>query len=119
MINIVEERKMPRIFNRTRGSTCGFKYLNKQTDQMEIWFVLHIASYEQPRHYYDMIAVFDESLNLLRYSAPFKYEDAPIQYCIGLIVKDESVMINYSIWDRTTRVGIYNKKYIDSLIKYT
>ena len=119
MINIVEERKMPKIFNRTRGSTCGFKYLNKQTNQTEIWFVLHIASYEQPRHYYDMIAVFDESLNLLRYSAPFKYEDAPIQYCIGLIVKDESVMINYSIWDRTTRVGIYNKKYIDSLIKYT
>jgi tetratricopeptide (TPR) repeat protein len=119
VINIVEERKMPKIFNRTRGSTCGFKYLNKQTNQTEIWFVLHIASYEQPRHYYDMIAVFDESLNLLRYSAPFKYEDAPIQYCIGLIVKDESVMINYSIWDRTTRVGIYNKKYIDSLIKYT
>jgi tetratricopeptide (TPR) repeat protein len=118
-INLVEERKMPKIFNRTRGSSCGFKYLNKQTNQNEIWFVVHIASYEQPRHYYDMIAVFDESLNLLRYSAPFKYEDVPIQYCIGLIVKDESVMINYSTWDRTTRVGIYSKKYIDSLVKYT
>jgi len=119
MIHLVEERKMPNIFNRTRGSTCGVKYLNKQTTQVEIWFVLHIASYEQPRHYYDIIAVFDEGLNLLRYSAPFKYEDAPIQYCIGLVVKDDSVMINYSVWDRTTRVGIYSKKFIDSIVKYT
>jgi tetratricopeptide (TPR) repeat protein len=118
-IKLVEERKMPKIFERTRGSSCGVKYFNKKSNQNEVWFVVHIASYEQPRHYYDMIAVFDESLNLLRYSAPFKYEDAPIQYCIGLIVKDESVMINYSIWDRTTRIGIYNKKYIDSLVKYT
>lgn len=119
LINLVEEKQMPKIFNRTRGSTCGFKYLNKQTNQNEIWFILHIASYEQPRHYYDMFAVFDESLNLLKYSAPFKYEDVPIQYCIGLVVKDESVMINYSTWDRTTRIGIYNKKNIDSIIKYT
>jgi tetratricopeptide (TPR) repeat protein len=119
IINLVEEKQMPKIFNRTRGSTCGVKYLNKQTNQNEIWFILHIASYEQPRHYYDMFAVFDESLNLLRYSAPFKYEDEPIQYCIGLVVKDDSVMINYSTWDRTTRIGIYNKKNIDSIIKYT
>ena len=115
-IHIVEERKMPQIFNRTRGSTCGFTYKNDQT--IEIWFIVHIASYEQPRHYYDMIAVFDESLNLLRYSAPFKYEDQPIQYCLSLIVKDDTVIINYSVWDRSTRIGFYNKKYIDSLLIY-
>jgi tetratricopeptide (TPR) repeat protein len=118
-INLVEEKQMPKIFNRARGSTCGVKYSNKQTNQGEIWFILHIVSYEQPRHYYDMFAIFDESLNLLRYSAPFKYEDVPIQYCIGLVVKDDSVMINYSTWDRTTRIGVYNKKNIDSIVKYT
>lgn len=115
-IHIVEERKMPQIFKRTRGSTCGFTYNNDQS--REIWFIVHIASYEQPRHYYDMIAVFDESLNLLRYSAPFKYEDQPIQYCLSLIVKDDTVIINYSIWDRSTRIGFYNKKHIDSLLIY-
>ena len=35
------------------------------------------------------------------------------------VVEDDRVLINYSCWDRTTRIGIYDKKYIDSLIKYT
>jgi hypothetical protein len=65
-----------------------------------------------------MIVVLDESLNLLRYSAPFKFQGDCIEYCLGIVVEDERVLINYSNWDRTTRVGIYDKKYIDSIVKY-
>jgi tetratricopeptide (TPR) repeat protein len=128
-ISMVEHREMPRIFSHVRGSTCGFKYNKKigvnnngnisiDIYESEIWFVTHVVSYEQPRHYYHVIAVFDEKLNLLRYSAPFKFSDTCIEYCLGIVVEDERVMINYSTWDRTTRVGIYDKKYIDSIVKY-
>jgi hypothetical protein len=121
---------MPGIFSRTRGSTCGFKYSNKhgannpgnitiQIVEDEIWFVTHIVSYEQPRHYYHVIVVFDEDMNLLRYSAPFKFEGEPIEYCLSIVVEDEQVLMNYSMWDRTTRIGVYDKKYIDSIVKYT
>ena len=63
-------------------------------------------------------AVFDDSMNLLRYSAPFKFYTEPIEYCLGLVVEDERVLITYSVWDRETKLGIYSKKYIDSIIKY-
>jgi len=35
------------------------------------------------------------------------------------VVEDERVLINYSNWDRTTRIGVYDKKYIESILKYT
>ncbi|MCJ7801430.1 MAG: hypothetical protein MUP82_03625, partial [Candidatus Marinimicrobia bacterium] len=129
-LSLVETRKMPGIFSRIRGSTCGFKYsrpcgdnntgnITIQITEDEIWFVTHIVSYEQPRHYYHVIVVFDGDMNLLRYSAPFKFEGEPIEYCLSIVVEDERVLMNYSTWDRTTRIGVYDKKYIDSIVKYT
>jgi len=130
ILSLIKEVKMPKIFSRVRGSSCGFKYC-KKVDQThngniliditeeEIWFVTHIVSYESPRHYYHMIVVFDRDMKLLRYSAPFKFEGDPIEYCLSILVEEERVIMNYSNWDRTTRIGIYDKKYIDSIVKYS
>ena len=112
IINVVETKPMPKIFARARGSTCGFVY------DKEIWFIVHIVSYEKPRHYYHLITVFDNNMNLLRYSAPFKFVGEPVEYCLSIIVEDDRVLINYSTWDKTTRIGVYDKNYIDSIIKY-
>ncbi len=76
------------------------------------------VSCETPRHYYHIIAVFDVNMNILRYSAPFKFEGSSIEYCLSIIVEEERVLINYSTMDRTTRIGIYDRKYIESLLKY-
>jgi len=130
ILSSVEEKEMPKIFSRVRGSTCGFKYCKKldkthngniliDITEEEIWFVTHIVSYETPRHYYHMIVVFNKNMKLLRYSAPFKFEGDPIEYCLSILVEDDRVIINYSTWDRTTRIGIYDKKYIDSIVKYS
>lgn len=132
IINIVETKNTPKIFSRVRGSSCGFVYnFNKNINSIndndnitlnivesEIWFINHIVSYESPRHYYHIISVFDSNMNLLRYSAPFKFEGDSIEFCLSILVEDDRVMINYSNWDRTTRIGIYDKKYIESLLKY-
>lgn len=111
-IHIVETKELPKIFSHVRGSSGGFCYKN------EIWFLVHLVSYENPRHYYHMMAVFDKNMNLQRYSAPFKFDGEPIEYSLSIVVEDERVLINYSTWDRTTRIGIYDKKYIDSITKY-
>ena len=111
-IHIVETKELPKIFSHVRGSSCGFSYKN------EIWFLVHLVSYENPRHYYHMMVVFDKNMILLRYSAPFKFEGDPIEYSLSIVVEDNRVIINYSTWDRTTRIGVYDKKYIDSLINY-
>jgi glycosyltransferase involved in cell wall biosynthesis len=110
---IIEEREMPIYFSHLRGSTCGFTYNN------EIWFIQHIVSHESPRYYYHIITVFDENMVILRYSAPFKFSDKPIEFCLSIIVENERVLMNYSSWDRTTQIGIYDKKYLeDSILIY-
>jgi tetratricopeptide (TPR) repeat protein len=112
IIELIEEKSMPNLFKYARGSTCGAEYNN------ELWFVIHIVSYETPRHYYHVIVVFDKNMNLLRYSAPFKFEDICIEYCLGLIVEDSRVIMSYSTMDRTTKIATYNKSYIDSILVY-
>jgi hypothetical protein len=108
----VLQKNMPAIFSHFRGSTCGYKFNN------ETWFVTHLVSYEKPRQYYHNIVVFDDKLNLLRYSAPFKFEGEPIEYCLSILVENDRVIMNYSTWDRTTKIAIYDKYYIEQQLKY-
>ena len=140
-IHKVIEKETPAIFSYFRGSSSSFKYYKKinldkkysnknskegtegeiQLDmfETELWFIVHMVSYELPRHYYHVFVVFDEEMNFLRYSAPFKFEGTPIEYCLSVVVEDERVIVNYSCWDRTTQIAIYDKNYIDSIVKYT
>jgi tetratricopeptide (TPR) repeat protein len=129
--------EMPRIFQHVRGSTCGF--LVPETNQ--VWFVIHLVSYESPRHYYHMVVVMDkvkvtsssstsssstsswstsswETLQLNRYSAPFKFMGEPIEYCLSLVVEKERVLMNFSVWDRTTKIGSYSRDYLESKLTY-
>ena len=116
LISIVKEKNMPLIFSHLHGSTCGYTYNN------EIWFVLHIVSHEQHIHCYHLISVFDIDMNLLRYSSPFKFKGDPVEYCIGLIVEDDRVLMSYSVLSetsvKTTQLSIYSKDYIDNLLVY-
>jgi hypothetical protein len=127
-LELVITKTMPKFFSHVRGSSCGFKYnkLMKATvedlvvtiERTELWFIVHLVSYEQPRFYYHAFVVFDEEMNLLRYSSPFKMDEACIEYSLSVVVEDEQVLVNYSGWDRTTKIGVYDKKYIDSLMVY-
>jgi hypothetical protein len=109
---VKESKNMPSIFSHIRGSTCGFEHNDT------IWFIVHLVSYDVPRHYYHMIVVFDKNMNLLRYSAPFKFEGEPIEYCLSINIRDKEVYMNYSTWDRTTRIGVYDLDYIESILCY-
>ena len=112
-LDIVEIKEgMPKIFLHVRGSSPGFKYKDNY------WFLLHIVSYESPRHYYHILAIFDEEMNFKKHSAPFKFEGESIEYSLGLIVENDRVIIPYSTWDRTTKIAVYNKNLIDERIKY-
>ena len=74
---------------------------NKYRNYISINF--HIITYPQ--------------MELLRYSAPFKFQNECIEYCIGLVVEQDRIICTYSAWDRSTIIGIYNKKYIDDIIE--
>lgn len=113
-IKIIQQFDMPLFFSHMRGSTCSFNYEDKQ----ELWFITHLVSYERPRHYYHCIVVLDYNLKLLRYSAPFKFDNEAIEYCLSIIIENETVLINYSTWDKTTNIGFYDKAYIETLLIY-
>ena len=106
------KNNIPNIFKKIRGSTNGYFYNN------EYWFVGHIVSYETPRHYYHILIIFDSNMNLQRYSAPFKFDKEPIEYCIGLIVESTRIIMTHSVWDGTTNIGIYDMDYINKEIIY-
>lgn len=116
-LELKKVKNTPKIFRFIRGSSCGFSY--KTSKHTEIWFIGHIVSYETPREYYNVFMVFDKDMNLLRYSAPFKFEGEKIEYCLSVLVEHNRVICSYSTWDRSTKLAIYDKKYIDSLVKYT
>ena len=111
-LELVRTIPTPRLFKHVRGSTCASQYKEEQ------WFVLHMVSYETPRHYYHLIAVFDMEMKLLRYSAPFKFEGLCIEYCVGLVVEEHRVLIAHSGWDRTTKIRVYDRSYLETLLKY-
>jgi len=134
-LQLVEKRNMPSIFTHARGSAGGFKYVKKynfsvinadeninieisENKGIEYWFVVHYVSYERPRHYYHSFVVFDENMNLLRYSAPLKFQNECIEYCLGIVVEDNRVIATYSSMDRTTSIACYDKKYIESKLVY-
>jgi len=112
IIETISGNTLPLFFKHIRGSTCAFEYNH------EFWFIVHMVSYEKPRHYYHFILVFDDNMNLSRYSPAFKFEGEPIEYCIGLIVEDSRVITTYSSWDRCTKIAIYDKSYIDNILTY-
>jgi tetratricopeptide (TPR) repeat protein len=107
-------KNMPPFFSIIRGSTCE----SVDLETGEKWFICHFVSYENPRKYYHIFVVFDDNLNLLKYSAPFKFENQAIEYCLSLLIENDTILINYSTWDKTTQIGIYDKKYIQSLLIY-
>ncbi len=105
---------MPNFFSIIRGSTC--ESIDLETG--EKWFICHFVSHENPRRYYHIFVLFDNNLNLLKYSGPFKFENQAIEYCLSLLIENDKILINYSTWDKTTQIGIYDKNYIQSLLLY-
>ena len=102
----------PSIFKIMRGSTNGVTINN------EIWFITHLVSHEQKRHYYHMFVVLDiDTFNVKRYSVPFTFEKKHIEYTLGFVFdkKTENFMIGYSTMDQTTNYMEVSKGNVDDL----
>lgn len=109
--NLYATKKMPNIYKYIKDSTCGFNYNN------EIWFI-NIIDSNDLEYSYNIISVFDNNMNLIKYSSVFNINknDKPS----SIIVEDDVVLINLInlISLNSVKIGIYDKNYIDSLLKY-
>jgi len=99
-----DTKQMPEYFRDVRGSTHGCEF------QDEIWFLCHTVEYCQPREYYHFFAVFDKkTMTIKRWSNLFKFDGEKIEYALGLIVRDQDIIVSYSNWDSAPAIGIYDK----------
>ena len=109
-LNFNQEVQMSPLFSDVRGSSCGVLL------GADLWFLVHIVSYESPRVYYHMLVVLDAaSFALRRHSVLFKFTDEPIEYSCGLLVEQERICIGYSTWDRTTQISVIPRHVIEKL----
>jgi tetratricopeptide (TPR) repeat protein len=103
---------MPNFFKHFRGSSHGQTYGDN-----EILFVTHLVYLSQPRIYYHCFVTLDAStLQVKRYSYPFKLSDKNVEYCIGLVVEHDKIILSYSVHDSSTFLAIFKKNYIESLL---
>ncbi len=103
-----QEIEMPYFFKDVRGSTNGFIYKD------ELWFICHLVEHGKPRCYYHCFVILDkETLELKTYSYLFKFDlSEKVEFCLGLVVEDERVIVSHSNWDKTSKLKVYDKKLI-------
>jgi mannosyltransferase OCH1-like enzyme/predicted GH43/DUF377 family glycosyl hydrolase len=112
-LDIVEIKyNIPDFFKDVRGTSCGYIKNN------EIWFVIHKSQGKVMRNYQHSFAVFDLDLNLIRYSELFKLGNSKVEFCTGLILKDDSIILSYSLMDTISLVSEYDIDYINNKIKW-
>jgi len=108
-LKLIETKKMANFFKHTRGSTSGY------IKNSEIWFVVHKA---QNKNYLHFFVIFDLQMKLLRYSQSFKFKNSKVEFCLGLIVQDNQVILSYSIMDTQSFISVYPIKYLQDLKWY-
>jgi mannosyltransferase OCH1-like enzyme len=119
-LGIIETKTdMPEFFQNARGSTIGCHFEN------EIWFVLHKAQNNRKLktdnpifNYQHFFAVFDLNMNLKRHSELFKLGDKMVEFCTGLIMEEERLILSYSLLDTHSYVSTYDYDIIHNSIKW-
>jgi mannosyltransferase OCH1-like enzyme len=116
-LNMIEQKSMPDYFKDARGSTPSYRKGN------EIWFVLHKAQHyiENNKYYFNyqhFFAVFDLEMNLIRFSELFKLGGYKVEFCIGLILKDQSLILSYSLLDTKCIVSVYDIDTVNNMKWY-
>jgi hypothetical protein len=107
LLSIIDIKyNIPEHFKDSKGTTPGFIFNN------EIWFILHKS--QRNINYQHFFVVFDLNMNLLRYSELFKLENQSIEFCMGLIIENDTVILSYSIMDTSTKISTYSIDYINN-----
>jgi hypothetical protein len=58
-------------------------------------------------------------MKLKRYSEVFIFEGYLIEYCVGMVITDEHVILSYSIYDNYSKIGVYDMDYILHQLSWT
>jgi tetratricopeptide (TPR) repeat protein len=100
------------IFNHFRGSTNGVNI------DGEIWFLCHVVSHENRRFYYHVMVALDKNtFKIKRYTPFFTFDKMPVEYTLGMVYKNGSLTIGYSLLDRETKYTVVPKKWFEQMFE--
>ena len=94
----------PLIFKHIRGSSNGCFH------KRELWFLVHGTSWHKgpgPVYYHRMVVLDATTLELRRYTHPFKLESesAPVEFSLGITIDGhDQLSIAYSVFDGSSVV---------------
>lgn len=97
------------LFKYVRGST---NFIKDYKDENNLYAITHLIDESRKiRSYYHMIVVLDsKTLELKKYSLPFRFNDIyRVQYCIGLEMINNEVLISFSEIDRSSKLIIISR----------
>ena len=82
----------------------------------ELWFLTHLVSYEDRRHYYHMMVVLDPvTYSVKRYTPLFTFTGKTVEYSLGFVEADEDILIGYSVMDKETNFISVKKKWFTDM----
>lgn len=55
-------------------------------------------------HYWHHVVQFDKDFKVIKISEPFKFEGGIIEFCTGLVIKDDFAYITYSVMDNDASI---------------
>jgi glycosyltransferase involved in cell wall biosynthesis len=97
-LDIHTTHSTPAFFERMRGS-AGPLLLDD-----EYWVMTHVVEYSVPRKYYHTFVVLDaKTYKPKRMSLPFVFEQASVEYCLGICLGDSGIDCVYSTMDDDPR----------------
>ena len=110
--NVSNELPTANIFNHFRGSTNGINV------DGEIWFLCHVVSYESRRFYYHVMVALDKNtFKITRYTPFFTFNKMPVEYTLGMVYKNGSLTIGYSVLDKETKYAVVPKKWFEQMFQ--
>jgi tetratricopeptide (TPR) repeat protein len=111
----VNNGKLPKFFDRVRGSTNGVNIPNTN----EVWFLCHVVSYEDGRrYYYHLFIVLDKTTyRVMRYTRLFTFSKEKVEYTTGFVYMQRTgeFLIGFSKMDRMTDYVTLYKEKVDKL----
>jgi hypothetical protein len=88
---ITTTHNTPTFFKHFRGSSSICEYNN------QLWCITHGVKYTTPRKYFHQFVILDKtSLKPIKFSVPFYFNNFKIEYCNGLMIKGNELIILFS-----------------------
>lgn len=99
----------PEIFKYYRGSSNVYEWKGL------LWAITHGVEYKIPRKYFHQVVVMTQDFEIVNYSLPFYFDKYAIEYCLGLIIRNECMYTTVSSNDRNPIVCKIKLKDLENL----